>query len=502
MKRVLFLTILFLTVLLTSAVNLELSGGIENYRSLGYFSLPDISVSGGETFVLPVSFNCDEDVRILAFSVSVPDGFEVISVKKTSRVSGTFQTGTPAGACNVAIYDLSGNAVVEAGEGAIVNITLKAPDAAGDSFAFTISQANYAAVGQTGNTQYPADVTATITVESLLCDFMVNGIYYNITGENTVEVTYKDTSYGTYSGSVTIPGSVTHNGVTYSVTSIGHSAFYNCEDLTSVNVPSSVVKIEYSAFGHCHNLTDLMLPNTIKSIGTEAFYDCTGLTSFTFPDAMSSTGQLVFSDCTGLKSVNLNRIKTIDTFAFLSCSSLTNVTNLSSVQTIGGFSFALCTSLESIEAPNSVTSILGGAFTGCTSLKSVIIGENVDSIGKKAFENCENLSSVVSLATTPPVIKDDTFDESHYSTVKVTVPSSSLPSYHAADYWMNFLRLQADAAPGDANGDGEITIGDVSVLIDLLLDGNPVVSDGLDVNGDGVVTIADVSALIDMLLGL
>jgi hypothetical protein len=55
---------------------------------------------------------------------------------------------------------------------------------------------------------------------------------------------------------------------------------------------------------------------------------------------------------------------------------------------------------------------------------------------------------------------------------------------------------------GDVNGDGHVTIGDVSALIDYLLsnDASGINLDGADVNGDGHVTIGDVSALIDMLL--
>ncbi len=56
---------------------------------------------------------------------------------------------------------------------------------------------------------------------------------------------------------------------------------------------------------------------------------------------------------------------------------------------------------------------------------------------------------------------------------------------------------------GDVNGDGEITIGDVSALIDLLLGGfaNYDTRQRADVNQDKEVTIGDVSTLIDHLLG-
>ncbi|MCI6962976.1 MAG: hypothetical protein MR734_04510, partial [Bacteroidales bacterium] len=48
-------------------------------------------------------------------------------------------------------------------------------------------------------------------------------LYYNITSDNTVEVTYYDRyyNYDYVSGDVVIPSSVTNNGTTYSVTSIG-----------------------------------------------------------------------------------------------------------------------------------------------------------------------------------------------------------------------------------------------------------------------------------------
>ena len=55
---------------------------------------------------------------------------------------------------------------------------------------------------------------------------------------------------------------------------------------------------------------------------------------------------------------------------------------------------------------------------------------------------------------------------------------------------------------GDADDDGEVTIADVSTLVDYLL-GNPVDpfnTLNADADEDGEIAIADVSALIDYLL--
>ena len=56
---------------------------------------------------------------------------------------------------------------------------------------------------------------------------------------------------------------------------------------------------------------------------------------------------------------------------------------------------------------------------------------------------------------------------------------------------------------GDVNGDGEVTIGDITALIDILLGGfaNYDTRNRSDVNFDKEMTIADVTTLIDFLLG-
>ena len=52
---------------------------------------------------------------------------------------------------------------------------------------------------------------------------------------------------------------------------------------------------------------------------------------------------------------------------------------------------------------------------------------------------------------------------------------------------------------GDVNGDGNVNISDINVLIDMILSGksNP----NGDVNGNGSVNIADINEVIDIILG-
>ena len=166
-------------------------------------------------------------------------------------------------------------------------------------------------------------------------DAEIDGIYYNFSG-NEATVTYKEyknqTYVSDYSGSEIIPNSVSFNGQTYSVTSIGNYAFYYCRSLTSVTIPNSVTSIGVGAFTGCSSLTsvhitdlaawcgisfagpnplyyahhlfvngeeitDLVIPDGVTSIGDKAFSECSSLTSVTIPNSVTSIGSYAFEGC-------------------------------------------------------------------------------------------------------------------------------------------------------------------------------------------------------------
>ena len=234
-------------------------------------------------------------------------------------------------------------------------------------------------------------LTTLLPIVASAYDTEIDGIYYDFY-EDEATVASGDTKYN---GDVVIPASVTYEGKTYSVTSIGELAFSRCYSLTSITISNTVTSIGVAAFRECYGLTSVTIPNSVTSIGEHAFQSCSGLTSVTIGNSVTSIGNYAFSGCTGLNTVTIpNSVTSIGEWAFDGCTGLTSVTIPNSVTSIEGGTFYGCKGLTSVTIPNSVTSIGDNAFFGCSSLTSVTIPNSVTSIGSRAFSGCSSLTTV------------------------------------------------------------------------------------------------------------
>lgn len=145
------------------------------------------------------------------------------------------------------------------------------------------------------------------------------GIYYNITGNNTVEVTYSDRDNNTYSGSISVPETVTNNGTEYSVTTIGESAFKGSA-VTSVSMPESITSIDYDAFYECKNLESVTLPESLTTLDYDAFNSCQSLKTIKIPSGVTAIPGSCFYCCSSLESVTIPEgVMTIGEYAFCGC---------------------------------------------------------------------------------------------------------------------------------------------------------------------------------------
>ena len=171
-----------------------------------------------------------------------------------------------------------------------------------------------------------------------------------------------------------VESSVTISGTTYTVSSIGNSAFQDCTSLISITLPS----------------------NTITTIGTNAFNGCTSLGTIDLPDSITTIGASAFANCSSLTEINLpNSITSIVSNLCSYCSALTEIILPNSITTIGFASFFNCSSLVSITLPDSITTIGTSAFYGCSELTSITFPSSIISIEENAFNYCPNLITVV-----------------------------------------------------------------------------------------------------------
>ena len=324
---------------------------------------------------------------------------------------------------------------------------------------------------------------------SLAHDFEVDGICYNLINATEVEITYKGSSHNEfeneYTDNIIISETVEYYGFTYSITSIGNYAFYECINLTGIDIPDSVTSIGERAFEGCYSLIDVVIGDNVTSIGEWAFSGCTSLTVVEIPNSVTSIGEwafqccynlidvvignsvtsiedYVFYDCTSLSKIKIpDNVVSIGNGAFYRCNNLIGVEISNKATSIGDKAFSGCSGLTSIEIPNSVTSIGERAFSSCSGLIDVLMGNSVTRMGDYAFRGCKNLTNIVipntvinigdytfydcqklneiiCMGAIPPTIGSNTFSD--YS-ADLFVPIGCEAEYKTADYWKNFNNI-------------------------------------------------------------
>jgi|694.fasta_scaffold133052_3 hypothetical protein len=196
------------------------------------------------------------------------------------------------------------------------------------------------------------------------------------------------------------------------VLSIGATAFQQCLGLTSLDLGTSVTSIGDSAFAFCTVISgSLVIPNTVTSIVNAAFYTCTSFNgTLTIGTSVTSIGDSAFYLCNFIGDLIIpDLVNYIGIAAFYGCGFTGFLTIGSTVATISENAFYACPFTGDLIIPDSVTGIGASAFYGCGFDGDLTIGNGVTDIGNNAFENCANLAGILSIGSGVTSIGDNAF---------------------------------------------------------------------------------------------
>ena len=231
-------------------------------------------------------------------------------------------------------------------------------------------------------------VLSFIVLASKAINFTVDGIYYYTIDDECAAVMVdsewdsenSQMVYHYYTGSLTIPSTVTYQEKTYKVTRVD---LWGCSELTSISLPSTLEEIQKGGFADCSQLTQITLPESLKKIGGFAFQSCDNIKEITIPASVREIGQDAFT----LSGIEKLVIKDLAAWC--------------SVKKPGGFISSNKTKvflneeeIKDLVIPDGVTIIEPNTFNGFKSIETVTVPADVDSIGNNAFLGCTNITKV------------------------------------------------------------------------------------------------------------
>lgn len=182
-----------------------------------------------------------------------------------------------------------------------------------------------------------------------------------------------------------IPKYTVYNGI------IADQAYYKNTQMTSYVFPENVTEIGDFAFARS-SLTSIVIPEGVKSIGYGAFYHCDNLNQITLPSTIEDIEPKAFEK-TGFienwKKSGSSDFLTVGNGILIAYNGDDSSVNIpEGVCIIAPEVFAERSEITSVVLPDSVTKICEGAFEKCTRLKQVSGGTNVITIEDRAFANC------------------------------------------------------------------------------------------------------------------
>ena len=213
--------------------------------------------------------------------------------------------------------------------------------------------------GKPDGDKKPAGDTAVIPAGQAI---YIGGASYQGTGRKN-EVIFSGTD-SVRKGAVSVPDTVTVNGVTCKVTTIGEGAFAGNKKIKKVTLGKNVKTIGKGAFKNCTSLKSVKFPAGIKTLSAQAFYNCRKIKQIKLPTSVQTIGKGTFKNCVSMKKFSLGK------------------------KTAAGKLYAAPTKVGKI-------SIGASAMANCIKLRQIVINAQVRRIGNAAFSRCKNLADIL-----------------------------------------------------------------------------------------------------------
>lgn len=246
------------------------------------------------------------------------------------------------------------------------------------------------------------------------------GTVYNGTSDGTAEETAKNTD-----GSNTDPGqkSATEgNSIAYKafyqdasllsftfpggIKSIGELAFAR-SGLTAVQIPAGVERIGNGAFYHCDDLAAVSIPSSVTEIEPDAFAYTKWLNNWRTADIndflVVGDGILLAYKGNSSQVTIPSHVKRIAPGVFKEHTEISQVNIPESVKVIGEEAFFHCSGLTNISGGSAITEIRDRAFYGCP-IETIRIPATVEKVGLMAFGGTDSTDSIVFLGSRLPKV--------------------------------------------------------------------------------------------------
>ena len=184
-------------------------------------------------------------------------------------------------------------------------------------------------------------------------------------------------------------------GLPAGIAEIGQFSFAR-SSIAAISIPENVVKIGYGAFYHCDYLEEVSIPSTVQLVEPKAF-DYTGWverflngTDGTTGDFLISGGVLVAYRGVENEVMIPEGVRVIAGEVFRNNNEITDVVFPEGLVTIGEGAFEGCKNLERIQLSDTVENIKDRAFFGTALTKAkVILPMSVKCLGLQAFGDAE-----------------------------------------------------------------------------------------------------------------